>query len=168
MIRCPKWNDFYSLPLMHGILNSQLMVRICVYKFIYILQGPCMLWNRSIQLGLLHCNVHTNVTVNTSHRDIFHFSWQIHEGLSQLCQHTITTFWKNIAMDGNFSTSCIGFYCYKCLNMPVYWRRTILMINILILFTEVIIEHIFVGFSQNMVIFIKKSNKNWLSSLCGN
>ncbi len=33
------------------------------------------------------------------------------------------------------------------------------MINIFKLCTEVIIEHIFVGFIQNMVVFIKKSNK---------
>ena len=33
------------------------------------------------------------------------------------------------------------------------------MINIFILCTEVIIEHIFVGFIQTMVVFIKKSNK---------
>ncbi len=33
------------------------------------------------------------------------------------------------------------------------------MINIFILCTEVIIKHMFVGFIENMVVFIKKSNK---------
>ena len=33
------------------------------------------------------------------------------------------------------------------------------MINIFILCTELIIGHIFVGFIQNMVVFIKQSNK---------
>ncbi len=33
------------------------------------------------------------------------------------------------------------------------------MINIFILCTEVIIEHMFIGFIQNMVVFIKKSNQ---------
>ena len=34
------------------------------------------------------------------------------------------------------------------------------MMNIFILCTEVIIDQIFIGFIQNMVIFIKKPNKN--------
>ena len=33
------------------------------------------------------------------------------------------------------------------------------MINIFKLYTEVIIKHIFIGFIQNVVVFIKKSNK---------
>ncbi len=37
------------------------------------------------------------------------------------------------------------------------------MINIFRLFTEVIIEHTFIGFIQNMVVFIKKSNPIWFS-----
>ena len=38
-------------------------------------------------------------------------------------------------------------------------KRTIIMINIFILCTEVIIEHVFAGFIQNMVVLIKQSNK---------
>ncbi len=33
------------------------------------------------------------------------------------------------------------------------------MVNIFILCTEVIIEHVFVGFIQDMAVFVKKSNK---------
>ena len=44
------------------------------------------------------------------------------------------------------------------------------MINIFIFCTEVIIEHIFIGFNQNMAVFIKKikNNKNWFSPLHDN
>ena len=42
------------------------------------------------------------------------------------------------------------------------------MINIFILCTEEIIEHMFVGFIQNMVVFIKKSNEILFSPPCDN
>ncbi len=38
-------------------------------------------------------------------------------------------------------------------------RRTILIINIFILCTEVVIEHMFVGFIQNVVVYIKNQIK---------
>ncbi len=48
------------------------------------------------------------------------------------------------------------------------YRRTIMMINIFTYGTDIITEHMSLGFIQNMSEFIIKSNKTWSSSPCDN